>query len=64
MKTRISLSLDESLVRQIDEIRGLIPRSAIIEALLKVAIRDYLFETGEWKRLLSEPLPADERQTH
>ena len=63
MKTRISLSIDEKLIKQIDTIRGLIPRSALIEALLRCALRDYLLETGEWKRL-SELQPIDEKQTH
>jgi len=62
MKTRISLSIDEKLIKQIDTIRGLIPRSALIEALLRCALRDYLLETGEWKKL--SPFQSNEKQTH
>ena len=42
MKSRISLSIDEELLRRIDTIRGMTPRSTLIEALLRVTLRDYL----------------------
>ena len=38
-KVRVSLSLSRELVEEIDTLRGLIPRSAIVEALLKITLR-------------------------
>jgi len=38
-KVRVSLSLSRGLVEEIDAMRGLIPRSAIVEALLQLALR-------------------------
>ena len=37
-KVRVSLSLSRELVEEIDALRGLIPRSAIVEALLQIAL--------------------------
>lgn len=38
-KVRVSLSLSRELVEEIDALRGLISRSAIVEALLHLALR-------------------------
>ena len=38
-KVRVSLSLSRELVEEIDAMRGLIPRSTLVEALLQIALR-------------------------
>jgi len=63
MKKRVSLSIDEELLQEIDLLRGLVPRSAIIEALLRMALQqlpDDLYlqdlerEAEKWRPRLQE----------
>jgi metal-responsive CopG/Arc/MetJ family transcriptional regulator len=35
MKQKVSLTLDEEIIKEIDKKRGLIPRSTFVEQLLK-----------------------------
>jgi len=39
MKKRVSICLDEDLLKEIDLLRGMVPRSALIEALLRIALQ-------------------------
>lgn len=70
MKTRISISIDEELLKEIDLLRGMVPRSAIIEALLRIALQqlpDELYlqdleeEAEAWKPRMESRLRSSRR---
>jgi len=44
MKARVTLTLEKNLVKDIDEARGLIPRSRFVESLPSSAFSEFIEE--------------------